>query len=31
MSYASVMNFTKEVSSFMNLLAFIVFNDSCGV
>jgi len=31
MSYAFVMNFTKEISRFMNLLASIEFNDSCGV
>ena len=30
MSYASVMNFTKKIPSFMSLLASIVFNDSCG-
>jgi len=31
MSYASIMNFTKEIQSFMSLLSSIVFNDSCGV
>jgi len=31
MSYASVMDFTKEVLNFMSLLASTVFNDSYGV
>ena len=31
MSYALVMSFTEEISSLMNLLASIMFNDSCGV
>ena len=31
MSYAFVMIIIKEISSFMNLLASIEFNDSCGV
>ena len=31
MSYVSIMNFTKELSSFTSLLASIVFNDLCGV
>ena len=31
MNYISVMKFTNKISSFMSLLAFVVFNDSCGV
>ena len=31
MSYVLVMNFTKEVSSFMSLLASVVFNNSCEI
>jgi len=30
-SYALVMNFTKELLGFISLLATIVFNDSCRV
>jgi len=31
MSYASVMNFIKKITSFMSLLASILFNDSFGI
>ena len=31
MSYAYVMNFIKGISSFVNLLASVEFNDSYGV
>jgi len=30
MTHASIINFIEKMSSLINLLAFIVFNDSCG-